>query len=351
MSNPYAAGTPANQPQTVYVAVPSNSPGFFTRLLSVIRWLLIAFVVVMVFAIIYGSDAIVDDPTSDIHEKYYSGAKDGTHKVVILDIDGVIASGENVRKECEKIRRDEHVKAIVLRVNSPGGTITASDEIYHYLRKVVDEKKIPLVVSMGGIAASGGYYVAMACGDEKDVIFAEPTTWTGSIGVIIPHYNIAGLMEKFQVEEDAIKSAPLKQMGSITRKMTDEERKIFEQLVTEAYDRFKAIVESGRPALRGKKATIDKAATGQVFTTKQALELGLVDKEGFIEQAIDRALELASLDAHTTKVVRYKKRNEFLDALGVAAKPRPAFDVQTLLELTTPRALYLFAWPSAPAVE
>jgi len=200
------------------------------------------------------------------------------------------------------------------------------------------------------MAASGGVYVSMGAGPQAK-IFAEPTTWTGSIGVIIPHYNVAGLMEKWQIEEDSIKSGPLKQVGSPTKKMTPEERAVLESLVTESFARFKEIVLAGRPKLKGKDEQLKKATTGQIFTTKQAIELGLVDKEGFIEDAIDRAVELASLDKNTTKVIRYHRQPTLADALiGAKAPPRSA-ELQMLDNLTTPRAYYLFSWPGTAGID
>ncbi len=143
--------------------------------------------------------------------------------------------------------RTATLKAIVVRVNSPGGTITGSDYMLHHLRKLAEDTHIPIVVSMGGLAASGGYYVSMCVGDTPETIFAEPTTWTGSIGVIIPHYNVADLMKKWGIQEDAVASHHLKTMGSIARKMTEEERKIFQQLVDEGFTQFKDVIKA-RPA-------------------------------------------------------------------------------------------------------
>ena len=141
-----------------------------------------------------------------VKEKYFSMNRDGSDKVAILSIEGTILSGEGFFKQqidhARKDVSDGNLKAIVLRVNSPGGTISGSDYMLHHLRKLVEDSKkakIPIVVSMGGIAASGGYYVSMCVGDTPDTIFAEPTTWTGSIGVIIPHYNLADLMGKWGI--------------------------------------------------------------------------------------------------------------------------------------------------------
>ena len=143
-------------------------------------------------------------------------------------IGGIPDADSFVKRQIDHVMKDENVKAVVLRVDSPGGSVSGSDYIYHHLRVMLGERKIPLVVSMGGMAASGGYYVAMAVGHEPDTIFAEPTTFTGSIGVLIPHYDLAGLMDKIGAKEDSVLSAPLKGMGSLSRPLTGKERKIFQ---------------------------------------------------------------------------------------------------------------------------
>ncbi|HUY91052.1 MAG TPA: signal peptide peptidase SppA [Pirellulales bacterium] len=285
-----------------------------------------------------------------IHEQYHSLDRHATQKVAIILVEGAILDGDGfVKKQIDKIRKDDDVKAVVLRVNSPGGTVTASDYLYHHLTRLTAERKLPLVVSMGGIAASGGYYVSMAVGDTPESIFAEPTTWTGSIGVVIPHYNVAGLMEQWNVEEDSIKSHRLKQMGSPTRPMTEEERQIFQALVNDSFDRFKQIVKAGRPAFRNDEQALTKVATGQVFTTRQALDNGLVDKEGFIEEAIERAIALAGLDKDKTKAVKYKRSGGLVDlflstAHSRSTPPSGVSQLAAILELTAPRAYYLCTW-------
>ena len=291
-----------------------------------------------------------------IHEQYHSLARQGAQKVAIITLEGTILHGDGfVKKQIDQIRKDDAVKAIVLRVNSPGGTVTASDYLYHHLKKLVEERELPLVVSMGGIAASGGYYVSMAVGDRPETIFAEPTTWTGSIGVVIPHYNVAGLMDKWQIEDDSIKSHRLKQMGTPTRVMTEEEREIFQGLVDDSFGRFKEIVKAGRPALRENEEALNKVATGQVFTTRQALANGLVDKEGFIEDAIDQAIALAKLDKKDVKAVKYKRSAGLVDLLLSSAQSQTApqgatAELAALLELASPKAYYLCTWLPTAAV-
>jgi protease-4 len=286
----------------------------------------------------------------NLHEQYHSLARHATHKVAIITLEGTILDGDGfVKRQIDHVRRDENVKAVVLRVNSPGGTVTGSDYLYHHLGKLVRERNLPLVVSMGGIAASGGYYASMAVGNTENAIFAEPTTWTGSIGVVIPHYNVAGLMQHFEIEEDSIKSHPLKQMGTPTKRLTDEERKIFQALVDDGFHRFKEIVKSGRPYFHEHEPELDQVATGQVFTTGQAIERHLVDREGFIEDAIDRALVLAGLDKETTTVVKYKHFGGLLDTLLGVEERNDRSELGMLLELASPRAYYLCTW--LPALE
>jgi protease-4 len=283
-----------------------------------------------------------------LHEQYHSLSKHATDKIAVITLEGTILDGDGfVKKQIDHVRDDEAVKAVVLRVNSPGGTVSGSDFLYHHLKKMVADRKLPLVVSMGGIAASGGYYISMAVGDEKDVIFSEPTTWTGSIGVVIPHYDLSGLMERFQVTEDSIKSHRLKQMGSFMKPMTEEERQIFQALVSDSFGRFKEIVQAGRPRFKNDDAALDKVATGQVFTTHQALDSGLVDKEGFVEDAIDRAIELAHLNKENVRAVKYKHLGGIFDMLDIHARSRansPVSDLAAILDLATPRAYFLCTW-------
>jgi len=346
MPTPAVPG-PLEPGQPVYVPVPMYpKPSVLARIFTLISWLIGGIFVLTIIVALMNPDSLSADPDNKLEERYHSLNKEGANKIAVIEVDGVIEDGELVKKQIDKVKADTKVKAIVLRVDSPGGTVTGSDFIYHHLKLVAEERKLPIVVSMGGLAASGGYYVSMACGKTENVIFAEPTTWTGSIGVLIPHYNVAGLMEKWQIEDDTIKSRPLKGLGSITRKMTEDERKVFVELVNESFTRFKEIVKSGRPKLTDPKK-LDDATTGQVFTTKQAIDLGLVDKEGFVEDAINRALELAQLEAGSTKVVKYHRPKSFVDALAGASASSNQSELKMLRNLTSPRAYYLFTWPNA----
>lgn len=253
----------------------------------------------------------------------------------------MVGGEEFFKKQIDLVRKDQRVKALVLRIDSPGGLVSVADFMLHHLQELAKERKIPIVVSMGGIAASGGYYVAMAVGDQSDCLFAEPTTFTGSIGVIIPHYDLSQLLEKWGVKEDSIASHRLKGMGSITRPMTEEERRIFQGLVDEAFGRFKEVVKQGRPKFRANPDALDKLATGQIFTAQQALDHGLVDKIGYLEDAVGRAIELAGLAPEEVEVLRYEREPTLADLLLGADASTPSLDLAALLDSTVPRAYYL----------
>jgi protease-4 len=240
--------------------------------------------------------------------------------------------------------KDEQVEAIVLRVDSPGGTVSGSDYLHHHLRKLVEKRKVPVVVSMGGIAASGGYYVAMAVGDAPDSIYAEPSTFTGSIGVIIPRYDLSEMLQNWGVEYDAVASGKFKSMGNMAKPMTEEERELFQQIVDEGFGQFKDIIRSGRPKFREDPQALDALATGQIFTSKQAVQNGLVDRIGFIESAVERAIEMAALDLAEVQVVRYKPEPSLVGLLMGSKARGQSLDLRAILELTTPRAYYLSTW-------
>ena len=281
-------------------------------------------------------------------EKYHALSKTAAAKVAVVTLAGAIMGGDGfIRAQLDHVAEDEAVKAIVLRVDSPGGTVSGSDEIHHRLGKLARERDLPVVVSMGGIAASGGYYVAMANGGREDVIFAEPATLTGSIGVIIPHFDLSKMLKRFDVRDDSVASGPLKEMLSPTKDRTpelaDRERRLLKALVDDMFVRFKEIVRAGRPKLDAD--AVDKVATGQIFIAQQAKEAGLVDRIGFLEDAVDRAVELAGLTATTARVVKYSKPKGLLDeVLGGDGSAGSRVSLEAFAELTTPRAWYLCSW-------
>jgi protease-4 len=314
---------------------------------TIFKWIVGLFLLFLLFGFLQRSYT----GEGGITEKWHSLSKSPTaDKVAIVAIEGtIVGDAAFVKKQIDAVRDDERVKAIVVRVDSPGGTVTGSDYIYHHLKKLAADKRVPLVVSMGGIAASGGYYVAMAAGDVENTIYAEPTTWTGSIGVIIPHYQVADLLERWDIKDDSVASNPLKMMGSPTRKFPEavraEEQQILQGLVDSSFGRFKEIVLASRPALRENKAVQDVVFTGRIFTAGQAQENLLVDRLGFVEDAIDRAIEMAKLDKQTVRVVKFERTMGLLEQMlfGPQISKRPV-DLSALVDLAVPRAYYLCSW-------
>src|SRR3954470_24335169 len=340
------SGAPSAPPQIV---IQQRSPVFG----RFGKWLLAALVIAVIVCIsLYNSYHSYFSPADAPQERYHSLAQFATKKIAIIEVSGAIMEGEDsfAEKQIDRVRQDTDVVGVVVRVNSPGGTVNGSDYIYHHLKELADERKLPIVVSMGGICASGGYYIAMAVGNEPDTIFAEPTTWTGSIGVIIPDFDVSGGLTKLGISEDSIASAPLKKMGTPTRKMTEAERKILQTLVDDSFKDFKAIVVSGRPKFKDNSAGLDAVTTGQIFTAKQAQAQGLVDKIGFIDAAIARATELAGVNADSVRCVKYEKRPTLLGSMFGAETHVPArgmADLSAVLDLATPRAYYLWSWVPA----
>lgn len=338
-----AAGhySPSPAAQPIIVQQVGNRGGAMFTAFAMLGW--IAFGLCAMFLVVQLltlSDYF--DTSGGITEKYESGAVFADNKVAIISITGVIMDGEGYAKsQIDRVRDDASVKAVVVRVDSPGGTVTGSDYIFHHLNKLRQERGIPLIVSMGSMAASGGYYVSMAVGDQEKSIYAEPTTTTGSIGVIIPHYDVSGLMARYDVKDDSIASHPRKQMLAMTRPISEEHRELLQAYVDESFDRFKEIVKQGRPAFRKDDSALITLATGEIFTAAKAKEAGLVDEIGFLEAAIDRAMELAHLETSNTSVVRYLKPASLFDFSGLMMSKSQQPDLSALLELTSPRAYYL----------
>jgi protease-4 len=256
--------------------------------------------------------------------------------VGLIRVQGVILSGEPTspfpdgntysKVVIEQLRRAQSnpdVKAILLRINSPGGSVVGSDEIYQVLR---DEIEKPVVVSMGELAASGGYYIAAGA----DRIVANPATFTGSIGVILAVTNVEELLDKVGVEVTIIKRGELKDELSPFREMTPEERAWWQGIIDQAYDQFVDVVVEGRGLPREK---VLELADGRVYTGRQALELGLIDALGNLPDAIELAAELGGIEGKP-RIIEYRRRPTFFDVLTfqLARSTRP-FTLREFLDL------------------
>lgn len=257
---------------------------------------------------VYMSGSIFPRPREIFEEKV--GGKGGA-KVLVLDISGVIkeqgfrgfgrseaGTVEWVRANLDRAREDKKVKALILRVDSPGGFVTACDIVHSELKSFKRDRKIPVVAVLMSAAASGGYYVATAA----DRIVAHPTTATGSIGVIYHGISLEGLMDKVGVEEKAIKTGEKKDMGSIFRGMTDKEKEVIQGIVNSHFQRFLEVIREGRKGISDE--TLKNVSDGRVLTAEEALRLGLVDEIGYLENAIEAAKKMANLKK--ARVVIYR---------------------------------------------
>lgn len=276
-------------------------------------------------------------------------------RFVLIEVDGIIQLGgqsswlgteegtvARIREQLDAARRDSRIQGLLLRIDSPGGGATASDLIYSEILRFKREREIPVVAHFLGMAASGGYYVAMAA----DEIVAEPTTVTGSIGVIFSGVNVSGLMKRWGIEDQTLTSGRYKDAGSMFRPQTDDERAILQSVIDDLYERFRSVVDAGRPNLS--REQVDVLADGRLYSASQALESGLVDHVGDIEEAVSRLSERAGADRAV--VVSYHRPREWRRNLYTRSSlPKPRVDgpppFQALLERVTPGFFYL--WPGA----
>ena len=216
-------------------------------------------------------------------------------KVAIVYIEGPIITSEDIIDELKEYEDDASVKAIVLRVNSPGGGVAPSQEIFRVVRRIAEQKHV--VTSMASLAASGGYYIAA----PSTSILANPGTLTGSIGVIMEIPNVESLMDKVGISTEVIKSGEMKDMGSAFRKMSEKDRKVLQEIIYEVYEQFVIDVAESRGM------TVDEVreiADGRILTGSQALKAGLVDEMGGLDDAIDLAASLAGIDGEPDVVTK-----------------------------------------------
>jgi len=227
-------------------------------------------------------------------------------KVAVIPVTGMITDSEATIESLKKFAKDDSVKAIVMRINSPGGGVGPSQEIFEEVKKVRAKK--PVLTSMGALAASGGYYIA--CATQK--IFANPGTITGSIGVVMPFMNVKELAEKIGVKGMTVKSGEFKDIGSPLRDMRPEERALLQGVVDNVNLQFVHAVAEGRKLPPG---DVLKIADGRIFTGEQAKALGLVDALGNLEDAVAEAGKLGKIPGEPRVVTPPRKKISFLELL------------------------------------
>jgi len=286
-------------------------------------------------------------------ETVVDGDQDQT--ILAVPISGIItdASADQFDKALTAAEADKTIKALVLEIDTPGGSASSSDDMSHRLAMFKTRKKVPVVVTMGGLATSGGYYVA--CG--SDYIFAEPSTLTANIGVLMERFNVSELANKYGVHETTIIStgADYKNLGSMFQPENDKATQYMQGLVDVMFDQFKAVVRAGRQGkLHGDESEI---FNGRAYTADKAIELGLIDKKGYAQDAYQYAQNLAS--APSARVVRYMgptllermlSSDSALKLPGLETKSSDStikvngveFDLRNLGDLLAPRPMYLW---------
>jgi protease-4 len=289
-------------------------------------------------------------------EIFITGEKDASDKILCIPVAGIIMRGgsflwrgsqredivDSVINALKRAQDDSQIKAIILRVNSPGGGITECDQIHKEIIRFKEKRPdVQIIAFMDSVAASGGYYISA----PAHRIVATPTTLTGSIGVIIDLINIEGLYEKLGLKDMVFKSGAKKDMGSATREITDEEKEIFQGIINEMYQRFVKVVDEGRKNLD--ETQVLKLADGRIYTGVQALQNGLVDELGDFKDSIEIAKRLVHLTR--ARVIEYKKHWNFFEWLETAIQHfNPQLNLvaqinELTLERYTPRFLYLWA--------
>lgn len=340
---PPAYYAPAPIPHVVHIRA---KPGGLWSSLGFILGIMIfagAFFVGIMFGV-FGMIAASSTEAMLVEQNYRSGSRE---KIVILPVEGVIDArqSEFVRAAVDSILNDKRVRAVVLRVDSPGGGVTASDQIWYEVERL-KQNNLPVIASYGGIAASGGYYVSCAA----DVIIAEETCITGSIGVIAQIFTLHGLMDKIGIEPVTLvaSGSPEKAVANdLFREWNENDQQKILTMIDKAYDIFNRRVRDGRSKVITDPTQINRLANGSIYTAQQALDGGLIDGIGYLDDAIVRAEQLARLTPGRSQVVRIAAPPSLMSVLAGRERSawRSPLDADVLRgmvnDLGTPRLMYL----------
>jgi protease-4 len=274
----------------------------------------------LIFIIITGCAFIqipLFPPIQPLQEQVLEG--EGEAKILLLDISGIISEKKKskgsgftqeaslvarIKEELQKAEGDSSIVGVIIKINSPGGTVTATDIIYHELMQYKKQAGVRIVACLTGTATSGGYYVALAA----DEIIAHPTSVTGSIGVIAMKFNIEKFLSKIGIQEETIKSADKKDIWSPFRPSTPEEKNIIQTIINKFHERFVKVVLAGRESLLSKEE-IEKLADGRIFTADQALDVKLIDRVGYLDDVVEEMKN--SLKLKEAKVITYNRRGSY----------------------------------------
>ncbi len=325
------------------ISVPPGTPVVVVRQTPARVWPMRLLVVLLIISIFinFGQYTAYQGYVSDRSpiETFDSGDLSADDKIALIEVSGVIMPPFTERwiETIEHVTDEDDVKGVVLVIDSPGGLVADSHQIYRALQELAAKK--PIYVAMKRMAASGGYYIAMGAGPEG-VIYAEPTTWTGSIGVIIPRYDLSGLADQFGVHADPLTTGQFKDSLSPFKPLTEAERELWNEIIQDAFDRFVGVIDEGRANLDEEQ--VRAQAEGQVFTAQQALDNGLIDQIGYEEDAV-AALQ-QKLGLASARVVRFEQPPTVLDLLLGSAQEPDVNPLAQFLQTQVPQAMYFCGW-------
>lgn len=290
-------------------------------------------------------------PPMPLEEQVLEG--DGAGKILLLDISGTISEQEKsgdllgriepsmvslVRESLQKAENDSRIGGLILRINSPGGTVTASDIIHHDIVEFRKRKQIPVVACIMGLGASGGYYVATAA----DEIIAHPTAITGSIGVLMMKFNVEGLMGKIGIDEQTIKSGEKKDIMSPFRRATAEEVKLGQEIIDQLHARFLDVIMA-RPGNRLSRDELRRLADGRIYTSGQALEGKLIDRVGYLDDVITTVRKKSGRE--NARVVSYYRPGSYKGSIYADAGERVGgLEMFGRLNAFTATGSFMYLW-------
>ncbi len=318
-------------------------------------WLILLFLFSSIFVI---GCAIVNVPffpsVQELEERVVEG--EGYNKILLIDISGLISEKERntsgglregasivseMKEALKKAETDDDICGIILRINSPGGTVTASDIIHHELKLFKEKTGARITACLMDVGASGGYYVATAA----DEIIAHPTTITGSIGVITLRFDVEGLLSRIGIKEETVKSGDKKDIWSPFRPSTTEERKIIQTIIDSLHQRFISTVTDGRKSLSRKD--VEKLADGRIYTADQALKAGLIDRVGYLDDAVNRMKQYAGIK--NASIITYYRPGTYKGSI-YSALPKVPSNTINLISIdgkgliTPPGIHFMYLW-------
>ena len=302
------------------------------------------FLIVFLVGIVAGVSALAASIADDGVVKSVVVQEGSQSTIAVLDISGVIdgSNAEYAKQAIKDIIQNNNVRAVVLRVDSPGGSVTASDEIWHSLQQI-KEANIPLIASYGGVAASGGYYISC----NADYIVAQETTITGSIGVIANIMTFQDLLEKIGVKPITLiaKDSPEKSVANdVYRNWTVKDKQQVKDILDAMYSVFYSRVKQGRSHVITDAKKLEDVANGSAYTSQQALKNGLIDSVGYLDDAVTIAQQRAGLTNETPTVLRFSRNTPKLGGMFGAQTNSPSIsDVKTMIqEFSMPKLMYLY---------